>query len=176
MAKNPGKIFEEDFQNSIPPYCLIHRLVDPPQSFHKNNNLRFSWKNPCDYHVFDSKNRTFWALELKSTKAKSLSFEDINIDGKQPNKEIHKHQIEALIKYGKFNGVQSGFILNFRDEKNRTQKTYYQNIKDFVDMTSNIGKKSFNERDLINYNAVRINGNKKITRYVWDFDSILNSI
>lgn len=171
--KNSGKVFEEDFKNSVSPRCLYHRLKDPPQSFNQGNNLRFSWKNPCDAMIFDTNNRIFYTLELKSTKSKSMSFEDINIKEKQPNKMIHKHQIESLLEFSKLNNVRSGFIFNFRDEDNNTQTTYYQEINDFIRMTDEIDKKSFNEKDLINYSPILIYGEKKRSHYKWDLDKCL---
>lgn len=171
--KNTGKVFEEDFRDSLPNYCLYHRLKDPPQSFHKQKDLRFSWKNPCDAMVFDSKNRIFYALELKTTKESSISFENINILENQPKKMIHKHQIESLLEFGKYNHTRSGFIFNFRNEKNNSQNTYYQNIHDFIKMTKEINKKSFNEKDLMKYSPIIISGKKKRTHYKWDLDMCL---
>lgn len=171
---NSGKIFEEDFKNSLPSFCLYHRLKDPPQSFSKSkNDLRFSWKNPCDVMVFDTKNKIFYTLELKTTKNKSISFEDINIKGTQSNKMIHKHQIESLIEFNKYENVESGFVFNFRNELTGLQNTYYQNINNFIKMTSEINKKSFNEKDLLNYSPIIISGNKKITHYKWNLDLCL---
>lgn len=170
---NVGKVFEDDFKKSIPSYCFYHRLKDPPQSFNQNDNLRFSWKNPCDAMIFDTKNRKFYTLELKTTKQKSISFEDINIKEKQKSKMIHKHQIESLLSFDNYDYIISGFIFNFRDEKNNIQKTYYQNIKDFINMINKIGKKSFNENDLMRFNPIIINGEKKITRYKWDLNRCL---
>lgn len=172
--KNSGKIFEEDVRLSIPSYCFFHRLKDPPQSFSKKKgDLRFSWKNPCDVMIFDTKKRLFYALELKSTKNGSMSFEDINIEEKQPKKMIHKHQIESLLEFSKYENIKSGFIFNFRNEDNGTQNTYYQEINDFIKMTNSINKKSFNEKDLMNFSPIFIHGDKKRTHYKWDFDKCL---
>lgn len=169
--KNSGKIFEDDFKSSIPDYCFYHRLKDPPQSFNQSkNNLRFSLKNPCDAMIFDTKNRKFYTLELKTTKNSSISFEDINIKEKQQNKMIHKHQIESLLKFSKYNHVISGFIFNFRNEKNNTQVTYFQNINNFINMINSINKKSFNQKDLSRFSSIIITGEKKRIRYKWDLD------
>ena len=52
--KNVGKVFENDFKQSVPQeYCLLHRLPDPPQSFKRSKDTKFSHKNPCDFHMFD---------------------------------------------------------------------------------------------------------------------------
>ena len=172
MATNTGKIFEQDIKSSFPDSCLIVRLPDPPHSFTQRSDTKFVHKNPCDYIVFESESRKLFCLELKSTKYKSMSFEDINSDEKQ-NKMVHKHQIEGLFKFSRFDNVESGFLFNFRDEKNDTERTYYQDIRSFMDMCLKINKSSFNEMDLILYNAVKITGNKKRTRYRWDLGEFL---
>lgn len=177
MAKqiNFGKRFEESIKNSIPNHCLLVRLPDPPHSFTQRSDTKFSVKNPCDYLLFDSVSRSLLPLELKTTKYKSISFEDINCDEEQ-NKMVHKHQILGLLKMSKYDGVFPSFIFNFRDEKNDMERTYLQDIKSFVYMTGIIGKSSFNEIDLLKYNAIRIDGEKKRTRYKWDIDGLLNKM
>ena len=86
---------------------------------------------------------------------------------------IHKHQIMALIDYGKYANVRAGFLFNFRNEEAVNEITYYQSICDFVKMINEINKKSFNEKDLLKYNPIEITGNKKRTNYVWDIDKFL---
>lgn len=170
---NSGKKFENIFKSSVPHYCLYYRLVDPPQSFGKSDFLRFSWKNPCDVFLFDSNNSIFYTLELKSTKQKSFTFEDINLDNKQSSKMIHKHQILSLMKFSEYNNTISGFILNFRYESEHIEKTYFLNILDFKNMILSINKKSFNETDIKNNNGVEILGTKKRINYKWDIDTFL---
>ena len=51
MASNVGKKFEEDIKKSIPDYCLTIRIPDPPQSFTKRSDTRFSVKNPFDFNI-----------------------------------------------------------------------------------------------------------------------------
>lgn len=111
--------------------------------------MRFSSKQPCDIFLFDGNTRLFYALELKTTKSGSFSFEDIHCDEKQPTKMIHKHQINSLQELSKYDYVVSGFIFNFRDENNGVERTYFQEIWDFFDMIGSIDKKSFNEKDLV---------------------------
>lgn len=172
-AINSGKHFENTIKSSIPDYCLYYKLPDPPQSFNQSSSLRFSWKNPCDCFIFDSRSSIFYCIELKTTKNNAFSFEDINIKEKQPAKMIHKHQIMALIDYGKYANVRAGFLFNFRNEEAVNEITYYQSICDFVKMINEINKKSFNEKDLLKYNPIEITGNKKRTNYVWDIDKFL---
>ena len=102
---NKGKQFEQDFQKSVPKgvYCL--RLTDSsPAGFGGNDNMRFSIQSPYDFILF---NGQMFALELKSTKQKSISFA-----GSGPL--IKPHQIKELTKAHK-HGVTAGLLLNFQE-------------------------------------------------------------
>lgn len=169
---NEGKKFELQFKKSIPDYCLVIRLNDSAQAFKKSNLARFTPKNKCDFIVFNSLSRILYCLELKSTKYKSMSFEDIYSDEKQ-DKMIHKHQILALREFSEFNNVVAGFVFNFRDEKNDMERTYFQEITNFLKMYKSINKKSFNEMDLIMANAIKLEGVKKRTNYTWNIEKLL---
>lgn len=173
MAKNSGKSFEQQFKVSVPDYCLLHRLRDSAQSFNQSNLTRFSWDNPCDFFLFDSISHILYCLELKTTKNKYMTFEDIESDEKQ-NKMIHKHQILSLLDFAKFENVVAGFIFNFRDEVHDMERTYFQDVESFVKMCKSIHKSSFNEMDLILNGAVKIHGTKKRVKYVWNIDEFLN--
>lgn len=175
MAKGVGKIFEEDIKKSIDEdRCLLIRLNDQPQSFEKT--ARFSLKNPCDFLLFDSLTKLFVPVELKSTKYRSMGFEDIKEENPK-SALIHKHQIEGLLKFSKYNGVKSGFLLNFRTDEVGIQRTYFIKIQDFINMCEKINKKSFNEIDLLTIgNAIKLNGDKKRTRYKWCINELLDEL
>ena len=96
-SQSTGKQFEFAIKQSIPDYCLLIRLNDSPQAFKQSNLTRFTPKSPFDYLCFDTKSRTLFCLELKSTSNKYMGFEDINSD-KEQNSMIHKHQILGLLK------------------------------------------------------------------------------
>lgn len=170
---NRGKQFENAIKKSIPDYCLYYRLPDPPQSFNQNSSLRFSWKNPCDCFIFNSYSSILYTLELKTTKNTSISFEDIENKDIKTSKMIHRHQIISLCDFSKFNKVCSGFLFNFRSETENIEKTYFQEINDFLLMISNINKKSFNEKDLFSYSSIKIDGKKKIKYWTWDIDGFM---
>ena len=102
-----------------------------------------------------------------------MSFEDINSDN-PVKKMIHKHQILGLLKYSNYENVIAGLLLNFRDEKNDTERTYFQNIKDFDNMCKQINKFSFDEMDLLLNNAVKIEGQKKRVHYRWNLENFFN--
>ena len=172
---NVGKRFEKNFKDSIPDFCLLCRLKDPPQAQNHTDTSVFSWNNPCDFFLFDSYNREFWCLELKSTKQKYISFESINSNNSQ-KKMIKKHQILGLKEYGRFNHVNAGFLINFRDEENNEERTYYQDIHDFLDMYNKINKSSFNEIDLIMNKAVKVNGEKLRVNYRWNIHKLIVDI
>lgn len=176
---NTGKKFETQFKKSVPDNCLLYRLKDPPQAQFSIQNNGFSWKNPCDFFLFDTNKRILFCLELKSTKFKSMDF-DINgeYENSKTKKMIKYCQIESLNEFANYDNVMSGFIFNFRpkDENDKVQveRTYFQNVKDFISMCSSISKKSFNEIDLINNKAIRINGEKKRKLFVWDIKEFLD--
>lgn len=168
---NEGKQFELQFKKSIPDYCLTIRLNDSAQAFKKSNLARFTPKNKCDFIVFNTLTQILYCLELKSTKFKNMAFEDIYSDDKQ-DKMIHKHQILGLKEFSEYKNVVAGFILNFRDEANNMERTYFQNIKDFLKMCKSINKKSFNELDLLTNGAIKLEGLKKRTNYIWNVNKL----
>lgn len=166
---NIGKQFESNFKKSVPPYALLYRLPDSAQSFGSNSNLRFSRKNPFDYIMWDSHKHVLYALELKTVKGKSISFER----NKGENKEIHFHQIKGLNEWNKFNGIICGFIIEFR----QIETTIFLEITSFNKLISSIEKKSFNYQDIVDsgIDYAIISQHKKRTQYVYDIDNFLNS-
>lgn len=111
-------------------------------------------------------------MELKSTKSKSFTVQLTENDNS--NAMIKHHQIVGLTKYSKYDYVVAGFVFNLRNEQTGTQKTYFQDIKDFNRMMSEIGKKSCNEYDIVRYNAVEVSGELKRTRYKWNVEELLD--
>ena len=172
---NSGKVFEEDFKSSTDKdRCFILRLNDQPQVYAKT--AKFSLKPPCDFILYDSKTNLLIPLELKTTKYKSMSYENINEENPN-NAMIHKHQLEKLLEFSKYNGVKAGLLLNFRTEETNSQRTYYIYIQDFLNMCGKINKKSINEIDLINVgNAIKVDGVKKRTRYMWNINQLLDRL
>lgn len=173
MVKNYGKRFEEDFSSSVPEYCYIHRLRDSAQSYNQSKQTSFTWDNECDFFIWNSKKHIFYAIECKSTKYKSMSVQ-LNKEDKS-SKMIKMHQIESLIKISQYDGAVAGFCLNFRDEKNDTERLYFINIIDFNKMMKEIDKSSFNEIDIILYNGIKISGTKKRVRFNWNLDELFES-
>lgn len=173
MSKNAGKQFEKDFSSSIPSYCYVHRLRDSAQSYNTSKNTKFTWDNECDFFIWDSKHRMFYAVECKSTKYKSMSVQ-LDKDDKT-SKMVKYHQIESLTKISKYDGAISGFLLNFRDEKNDTERTYFMDIANFNNMMKKLNKVSFNEIDIILNHGVKILGKRKRVHFTWGLDEFFES-
>lgn len=173
--QNEGKKFESVIKDSIPDYAKLLRLPDPPQSFTKRSDTKFSKKNPYDYECFDGTKGVLYCWELKTTSNKYMSYHTCKQDeddGKSAN--IAWHQIEGLTKASKYQNVIAGFLCNFRLD-NGEQLLYFLNIKDFNKMRESINKKSFNIMDCILYGGKKIEGKKLRVNYRWDLDSFLKS-
>lgn len=174
-----GKCFEDDIKQSIPDYCMTHRLRDSAQSFTTHSQTKFSWDNECDFFIFDDKHILLYTIECKSTKFRSMSYEtkeeyEYNKANKIKSKRMIKyHQIQSLTNFSKFENIVSGLFLNFRDDERNLQRTYFLNIKDYNLMIKTLNKKSIDEIDISRHNAVKINGFIKRTRYTWDLNEFL---
>lgn len=164
---NVGKVFEEQMKKSVPDYALLYRLPDSAQSFGGGNNLRFSRKNPFDFLLWDSKKHKLYALEMKTVKGKSISFER----EKNESKEIHYHQIKGLNEWNKYDGITCGFIIEFRE----IETTVFIDIEAFNSLIRQTTKKSFSYNDLQNSGLpyIVIPQEKKRTRYLYDIESLL---
>lgn len=171
--KNEGKIFEQSFENSIDKeYVLVKRFNDNAASFGCGSNTRFTSTNECDYELFDTKSRTLYFLELKTTLG-SLTYwkEEFDDKTKKTSFQIKKNQIIGLSKFSKYNNTVCGFLINFRDTD--TNNTYFIRIDDFLIYTNSINKKSINEKDVQNMNPIIIECKKMRTRYRYDIDKFI---
>lgn len=169
MRENPGKRFEKQWKNSSPEYTLVYRLPDSALSFGgKNNYVRFTKKNPFDYLMWDSKRKHLFALELKSVKGKAISFERC----KDETGIIHYHQIEGLKDWNRYDGIECGFLIEFRE----IEKTIYISIESFLSLISNLDKKSFNVNELDDYGVdyIEIPQKKLRVNYKYDIESFLD--
>lgn len=166
MSKNIGKIFEENFKKSIPFNVWTYRPPDAAQSFDMSSKLRFSSHSPCDYMIFNG--TTLFFLELKTFEG-SCSFERTKND----KGIIHYYQVDTLKKYSKYHNTISGFVLDFR----KTDNTYFLNINDWDNLINSITKKSFNEKDLLDYaHPILINKTKLKVNYRYDIENMLINI
>lgn len=167
MAMSPGKNFEIQWAKSAPDYALVHRLSDSAQSFGRSDNLRFSLKNPFDFFVWDSKRHRPYAFELKTVAGKSISFERTEDD----KGEIHCHQIKGLNAWNKYDGMTCGFIIEFRE----MELTIFIEIEEFNRLMACVGKKSFNLKDLDDYDIqyFTVPQRKLKSNYRYDMDALL---
>lgn len=161
IAKNQGKLFEQDFQKSIPPTCWIYRLRDNASSFANGSATRFTSSNICDYLLFDDISKTLFLIECKSTQGSSV-----------PLSMIRDNQTKGLIDASKHNLI-AGILINFRND---TNNTYFISIGNYVKMVNDINKKSFNIKDLLANNAIEIYSSKKRTRYTYDIQEMINKM
>lgn len=161
IAQNVGKIFEQDFKASVPDTCWLYRLRDNASSFSGGNNTRFTSSNISDYIMLDDKTKTLFLLECKTAGKNSMPFS-----------MIRQNQIDGLLEASKHNLV-AGLLLNFRNDHN---DTFFVHIDRFVDMMNSIGKKSFNIKDLEEIEAIRIDSEKKRTRYRYNISDLIYKI
>lgn len=171
MPRNEGKLFESAFIKSMPEHVLIKRLNDNAAGWSGGQNTRFSSNNECDYILFDDNTRTFYGLELKSTKGTSLTFwrKDFEDKTKKQKFSIRKCQILGLKKWSKHTGV-FGFVINFRGKDN---KTYFVDIENFLKYTSSLTKKSINIKDVLNMDAIEIENSLIRTNYRYNLEKFL---
>ena len=162
ISKNAGKVFEDYWKESANKLenIWIYRLRDNAASFGNSSNTRFTSHNMCDYIMWDDNSRTFYCLELKSTKSTSLSLSC-----------IRDNQIKELTEASKHNLI-AGFIVNFRNKNN---DTYFIEICDFNNMMNEIQKKSFNVKDLEEYNAIYIESKLKKVNYSYDVQNFVEN-
>lgn len=164
MAKNIGKVFEENFKKSIPSDVFCYRPPDAAQSFNMSSKLRFSSHSLCDYIIF--KMPLLFCFELKTVAGSSISFER----SKEDKGTIHDYQINKLKECACYAGMTCGFIIDFRGSDN----TYYFDIKYWDDFISGINKKSFSEKDLLKFGKYVLISKKKLkVNYRYDIDALL---
>lgn len=161
-----GKQFEQAIKESVSDEYLIYRLPDPASAFGQGTNLRFSKKNPFDFIIWNPKTKTLFALELKTVAGKSISFEREKSD----NGVIHKHQIDGLREWAKYDGIVAGFVIEFREN----ETTVFLDIDSFDRLEKAINKKSFNMGDLDELSYTIIPQKKMRTRYKYDLTYLLN--
>ena len=157
---NEGKRIEQNWKSSVEELdnLWIYRLKDNAASFSGGSNTRFASHNMCDFIMFDDNSRTLYAIELKSTKSASVTLS-----------MIRDNQIEELTKASKHNLV-AGFLINFRNNSN---DTYFIEMCDFNKMVSEVNKKSFNKKDLINYNAIYVESTCKKVNYKYNIKKFI---
>lgn len=169
---NEGKNFEQQWKKSVEDDGFyFQRLNDGAASFNPSDSLRFTPQNPYDAYMFCFPNLI--CTELKSSLG-SLTFwrEDFENDGKKHSYNLKKNQIQGLQKASKYKGVIPCFVLNFR----KTNKTYFLHIDDFMNMISNLHKKSFNESDVVDKGGMLISQTLKRVKYKYDVRKFIDDL
>lgn len=173
MAKNEGKLFEEDLKRSAADqHTFFYRIKDVPAMMLKPNSK--VGKN--DYDSFIYKKPNLFPVELKSTKSKSFSFSD---------KIIKDHQIKALRDAVQYDGIIAGFIFNFREYDNYTA---FVHINDFIEIKEmsqkQITKHRFKSKlnkssiglDIVKEVGHEIKNTKKVKRYRYYIKALLDEL
>lgn len=172
---NEGKKFENVFKSNSPSYFKITRIPDPPQSFTKRSDTRFSKKNPYDFECYDSIHRIQYSLELKTTSQKYLSYHTCKEDEEdEKSANIQWHQILGLTSASEYDNCIAGFMFNFRLDSGE-QLLYFMNIKDFNKFRLSTNKKSLNIMDISLNGGIKIKGDKLRKNYRWNLDEFLES-
>jgi len=159
MAKNTGKLFEDNFKASVPEDTYYVRLHDAAIGFDtKNSKQRFAPKSP--YDAILCRAGQMYAIELKSHKEKRFSFGEKNAD-------IKKRQVKNLTD-AETAGAVAGVVLNFSDY----EETYFIWATEFWNFMETCGKKSINLDDARKLGTL-IPCKKKKVRYKYDLEVLL---
>ena len=152
MSKNVGKIFEEDFINSVEEGIFHYRFRDLP--FHLTRNAKYEVNNnPADFLIFHN---YLFILELKSCGGTSL-----------PCTNIRDNQVNGLYKYNKMKGVVGGFVINFR----KYNETYFLPIEDYLSIIKSRASIGIQEARAF---GIHVEQKLKRTRYTYDVSKFLN--
>lgn len=89
---------------------------------------------------------------------------------------IKYHQIQALHRVSKFEGIKAGFILSFYLESKDKDITFFIDIKSFLQFLKEENKKSINLKDILKYNGKLIKQEKKRTHYKYEIAEFLDRI
>lgn len=111
--------------------------------------------------MLDDTTKTLFLVECKSTNGTSI-----------PLTMIRDNQIEGLKNASKHNLV-AGLLVNFRNEKN---DTFFIKIDGYLNMMKSLNKKSFNIHDIEEINAIRIESEKKRTRYRYNIKKMIKEL
>lgn len=174
MGQNTGKIFENDFKNSMDKEQVYYmRIKDSPSSFGADSSyVRFTLNNPYDAFCF-YKNHLF-PFELKTTKNKSVS---IQREKSEKGKMIKLHQIVGLTEANQYKGCHGGFLFHFSDVENKeNDKTYWLSISDFNKFLDTSDKKSINMKDIIDLGAIEVSKKLKKVHYKYEVLELLDNI
>lgn len=174
MAKNAGKVFEDDVKKSCQrDNMFVDRVRDNATSYFDVDQIDslYSKENPYDFHIY--KYPYLMCVELKRTKHVSMSIQQ---DKDDKNKMIKLHQIEALTNASQFEGVKAGFLFCFYNETTNNEATYFMPIQNFNNFLNNEKKKSINIIDVAKYGCVKVEQVKLRTHYHYDIKGLFDKL
>ena len=117
LAKSEGKLFETDIESS----CLEQKIFYFRVRDVNPMALKPKFKLPQNrYDCLIYHKGYLFPIEMKSTKAKSISLQE---------SVIKEHQIKNLTEASTYEHVIPGFLMNFREPINQT---FFIHIKDFI--------------------------------------------
>ena len=155
---NSGKRFEQNWKNSIPKDIFYYRFRDGSSSWGGNDKVRFQQTNICDCLMFDGD--YLYLLELKSTKGKSLPFNNIK-----------KHQIDDLLWASEYANTICGLVIEFSD----LTGCYFIEIGRFKAFYDSTNRKSI-PIYYLRKNGIKIGIEKKKINSKFDVKKFINDV
>lgn len=156
--KSSGKRFEESWKKSIPGDVFYYRLRDGSSSWGGNDKVRFQQTNICDCLMFDGD--YLYLLELKSTKGKSLPFNNIK-----------KHQIDDLLWASEYANTICGLVIEFSE----LEECYFIEMSHFKTFYDSTDRKSI-PIDYLRGKGIKIGVEKKKVNSKFDIENFIKNV
>jgi len=158
--KNSGKIFEDNFRESIPKNVYYYRFRDTASTYYGGNNfLRFSNTNIADCLLFNG--NKLLLCELKAHKGSSIPLDCII------GKKSKQKQIEDLYNASQYENVYCYLIVFFEDK----ELCYALPIRNFIEFIEDSTRKSV-PIDYFEQNAYKVDVIKLRTNFRFNLDVI----
>lgn len=155
---NSGKRFEQNWKKSIPKDIFYYRFRDGSSSWGGNDKVRFQQTNICDCLMFDGD--YLYLLELKSTKGKSLPFNNIK-----------EHQIKDLLYASEYANTICGLVIEF----SKLSECYFAEISQFKKFYDSANRKSISI-DYLRKNGIKIGVEKKKINSKFDIKNFIKEV
>lgn len=179
-----GKKFEQDWRDSYKSSEHFYMRLRDGAKWLKGQESSYQSENQCD--AIQHTMPFLWLLELKSTKGASVSFnpyiEGESAPDKKPknrktNVMIKANQVKELRQSVTYQGVISGFVINYRERKLKTKTyenaSYFIHINDFWDFAVKTGKSSISQDDCKTI-GVKIGQTRLKNKYIYKIDQFIN--
>lgn len=155
---NQGKIFEQDFKDSVPEDVFYYRLNDGTANYSRTENVRFQNPNLCDCIIFHKGH--LFLLELKSVAKNSM-----------PLTNIRDNQLAGLSMASAQDGVVAGFIVNYR----HVAETYFLSANTVYEFINIEDRKSI-PLSYAQSHGIKIEQKIKKVHYKYDVESFLDTM